>query len=246
MYNYPIYCINLEHRKDRKQHSFNEFMELNIPQNKVIYLPFKKDRRGGVYGCFNSHMKVWKDFFVNHPKKKFCLVCEDDFEINKNTKNIMSDAVDFINDNYTNIDILFLHNLYVTVDNNINTNKFKNGYGFGTHAYFITRNYIQSIIDKYGNLPKANGRHFDFELSINNVNEDNWLYTEKVFYTTKECIKQKVDNSDNYINYIDKVMRTNINKQLLIPKNFGNFVKKYDLLNDDQLKKFYWYMHNIL
>ena len=49
----PIYCINLKHRKDRKEHSLQQFTKLNILHDAVIYLPFTKDDRGGVYGCFD-------------------------------------------------------------------------------------------------------------------------------------------------------------------------------------------------
>jgi GR25 family glycosyltransferase involved in LPS biosynthesis len=55
----PIYCINLKHRTDRKEHSLNEFKKIGISEDKVMYLPFTKDARGGVYGCFDSHMKIW-------------------------------------------------------------------------------------------------------------------------------------------------------------------------------------------
>jgi hypothetical protein len=77
---YPIYCINLEHRNDRKIHSINEFSKINIHYKNVKYLSFTKDNRGGVYGCYDSHMKVWNDFYYNYPNNKFCLVFEDDFK----------------------------------------------------------------------------------------------------------------------------------------------------------------------
>ena len=59
---YPIYCINLEHRKDRREHSMKQFETLGISPNRVKYPHFTKDPRGGVYGCFDSHIKIWNDF----------------------------------------------------------------------------------------------------------------------------------------------------------------------------------------
>ena len=97
---------------------------------------------------------------------KFCLVFEDDFIITKNSKTVIKEAVKFINDNYSDVDILFLHNIRINTGNNINTDTFTNGHGLGSHAYFITRHFIESIISKYGRLPKANGQHLDFELNI--------------------------------------------------------------------------------
>ena len=75
---FPIYCINLDHRTDRKRHSLKEFAKLNIPHSTVIYPRFTKDRRGGVYGCFNSHMRVWKKS-LQHTDVVYTLVVEDDF-----------------------------------------------------------------------------------------------------------------------------------------------------------------------
>ena len=226
MSGYPIYCINLEHRKDRKEHSITQFTKLDVPHDKVIYPHFTKDTRGGVYGCFDSHMKVWNDFFTNYPNEKYCLVFEDDFVILKKTKSIIKKAVKFIEENYDDIDILVLHNSRITTDNKINNDLFTNGYGFGAQALFVTRHYIESIIRKHGRLPEANGRHFDNELNINMFVKDNWIYTEKIFYTNKKCVIQLNDKSDNCSNKIDELFRTDINKYT------NYFLKTHSLLRD--------------
>ena len=232
---YPIYCINLEHRKDRKEHSLDQFKKLEI--NKVIYPHFTKDKRGGVYGCFDSHIKVWKDF-LKYPNQKYCLVFEDDFVISKDSKLFMKKAVEFIEKNYEDIDILCLHDLRVNVENKINNNLFTNGYGAGAHSYFITRHYIQSIIKKYGKLPEPNGKHIDNEMNQNKFSKDNWLYTEKIFFTNKECMKQLEEakgKSDN-IGFFDKLFRKDINSRMKSATEFFVFMKKLRLLNDDQSK----------
>lgn len=243
---FPVYCINLQHRKDRREHTKTQFKKLNIPIDKVIYPNLKKDIRGGVYGCFDSHMKIWKHFFEKYPKQKICLIFEDDFIVKENTKNIIKEALHFLKINYDNVDILFLHNLNIIVQNKLNNNTFSNGHGLGTHAYFVTRHFIESIVSKYGSIPKANGRHIDFELNINNIDEDNWLYTEKMFFTKKECVKQIIDKSDNYLNFIDELMRSDVNKQLEFYKKIGTFFKKNKILNDNQLKKILYNLNQIL
>jgi len=237
--NCPIYCINLHHRKDRKEHTIKEFEKLDIPLHKVIYPHFTKDSRGGVFGCFDSHMKIWNDFFIKYPNKKYCLVFEDDFVISKNSKSIMKKAVNFIDENTKDIDLLCLHNLRVNVDNKINNETFVNGYGFTNHSYFITRHYIESIIKKYGKLPEPNGKQIDYELNINKFSTDNWIYTENIFFTNKLCIKQleeSVSKSDNYLNIVDNLFRQDINTQVEICKTVGLFMKKYHIMNDNQLK----------
>ena len=232
---YPIYCINLEHRKDRKEHSIRQFTNLGISLNSVIYPYLKKDPRGGVYGCFDSHIKVWNDFFINHPNEKYALVFEDDFVTTNNSKTILENAVKFIDNNYDKIDILFLHNICVDVENTINDSHFTCGYGLATHAYFLTRDYIKSIIDKQGKLPEPNGRPIDMEIPFNIVDNDNVLYSKKLFFVKKECFKQLIDKSDNYVNFIDEIIRFDINKSMEFQMFLLKILKK-NLLNDNQVK----------
>jgi hypothetical protein len=51
---YPIYCINLLERPDRKQHVEQEFKKINIDFAKVNFPIFTRDHRGCVYGCYDS------------------------------------------------------------------------------------------------------------------------------------------------------------------------------------------------
>jgi GR25 family glycosyltransferase involved in LPS biosynthesis len=239
---YPIYCINLEHRKDRLRHSISQFKNLGISHNTVIYPFFKKDPRGGIYGCFDSHIKIWNDFFINHPNDKYALIFEDDFVTTNNSKSILENATKFIDNNCDKIDILFLHNIYVNLENTINDLNFTCGYGLATHSYFITRHYIKSIIDKYGKLPEPNGRHIDFEIGFNIIDNDNKIYSNKLFFSKEACFTQLVDKSDNYLNIIDEMFRFDINKQVEYNMNIFKVLKKM-ILNDNQIKIIQWFMN---
>jgi hypothetical protein len=77
----------------------------------------------------------------------------------------------------------------------------------------VHRNYIQSIVDKHGRLPEANGRHLDAEINYLITKKDNCLYTSRIFFTRKLCIEQLVDESDNYLHSVDRMLRTDINQQ---------------------------------
>ena len=237
MCEYPIYCINLEHRKDRKEHSLQQFNELDVPHDKVTYLKFTKDARGGKYGCFDSHMKVWDNFFTEHPNKNYCLVFEDDFVISNNTKTLMKKATTFLDENCNAIDALFLHNLRAITKNKINNCSFSNGYGPSTVSYFITRHYIQSLLSKYGKLPEPTGRHFDSELSMNIIDKDNWIYSNNVFFTNEKCVTQLVDKSDNYASIWDEISRVDINENLESFVKIAAFLKKIPILDDLEIKQ---------
>ena len=234
---YPTYCINLEHREDRKAESLKQFSKLNILAEDVIYPSFVKDSRGGAYGCFDSHIKIWNDFFIKYPNNNYCLIFEDDFIITDNSVQMLNDAEPFINKNYNAVDILNLHDLRINVKNILNDENFTNGYGLATHAYFITRSYIQNIISRYGKLPESDGQHIDIVLNFKILHP---LYTTKIFYTNIECIKQNpICESDNCKNKLDDFFRNTINintsnKIALLGCSFG---KKFFNLNDDELKK---------
>jgi GR25 family glycosyltransferase involved in LPS biosynthesis len=228
----PVYCINLEIRKDRKEHAVKEFSKLGI--DNVIYPVIKKHIKGGAYGCFESHMKVFYDFFYRFKNENYCLIFEDDFVSTEESKNTIYNAIDFINNNYNDIDLLFLHNFRVNINNKINTDIFTNGYGVAAHAYIVTRHYISSIIKKNYKLPDPCGMQIDFQF---NINKNNLLYSEKIFFTNNTCFLQLVDESDNKWTTIDSLFRQkDVNKQFEIWRNLNIVLKNKLLLSDNNIK----------
>ena len=236
---YPVYCINLKNREDRKKYSIEQFKILNI--NNVIYPIFEKDKRGGIYGCYDSHIKIWKDFYEKYPNVNYCLIFEDDFVPTKKSDYCIKSAEKFIEKNYNDIDILNLHNFFVPVENKLNNDLFSNGYGFATHVYFITRHYIERVYKNNNNkFPEPDGGHLDVD-----INEDvnNILYSEKIFFTKNICFTQLVCDSDsqtdcksdNNSNKIEELARSNINTAFdsmintcIFFRNYGvsdNFIK---------------------
>ena len=195
---YPIYCINLEHRIDRKQHTKEQFAKLNVPLDSVTYPRFTKDLSGGSFGCFRSHMYVWKDFLEKHPDKPYCLVFEDDFLVNtsdQECQRVLKDATDFL-DSTESVDILHLHNLCISTDSQTKT--FHRGYGSMTHVYFITRRFIDSLDE----IPDPVGDHLDFTISFN---EDSPIYSKHQYYADTLYFTQYPSISNNYLNWLDEL-----------------------------------------
>lgn len=237
--NYPIYCINLKERLDRKRYVEKEFKKIDIQPSGVIFLDFHRHKKGGKYGCYDSHMKVWNDFYTNHPDKEMCIVFEDDFEVTENSSIFLKKATSFIEKNKDKVDILFLHDKFIKYNNNNNNanNKyFINGYGFLAHAYIVTRKYIKSIINNYKKLPKPTGINFDLEM---NMNKNSILYSEHIYYCVKSIFNQKNDDiSDNCLNTIDGMIRKNYGNNVIF--NFAHqYIKSIKLLfnNDKATKK---------
>lgn len=75
-----IACINLKSREDRFAAMRKTFARAGI-LDRVKFFRVEKHAKGGRYGCYESHLKVYKDCLKNG-NNKFALVFEDDVAIN--------------------------------------------------------------------------------------------------------------------------------------------------------------------
>jgi len=239
--NYPVYCINLKERLDRKKHVEKEFSKIDIQPTDVIFLDFYRHKKGGRYGCYDSHMKVWNDFYKNHPDKEMCIIFEDDIELTENSKLYLKKAISFVEKNKDNIDILFLHDTFVRYSENkdkdkkrINDNYFINGYGATTHAYIVTRRYIKQIIYKnHNHLPQPSKIHFDLDI---NMQQKSILYSKNIYYCKKSVfVQKKYSESDNYHNIFDKIIRKIYGDNTMV-YNSIKIIKNIKLLFKDDYK----------
>jgi len=248
---YPVYCINLKERTDRKESAQNQFKQINIEPNNVIFLDFFKHKNGGLYGCYDSHMKVWNDFYQNHKDKKLCIIFEDDFEVTENSIYYLKKAISFIEKNKDKVDLLFLHDKFIEYNDthykkDISNPYFIRGYGFLAHAYIVTRKYIKSALKKNNNiLPLPEKIQVDIDI---NMNKKSILYSENIYFCKSPVFIQEELDSDNYSNIFDKIIK----------KKYGNnamfnlaekFTKNVRLLllknNDEKTKKFSMLLHKL-
>jgi GR25 family glycosyltransferase involved in LPS biosynthesis len=245
----PIYCINLKERTDRKKHAQKEFRKIDIQHNDVIFLDFYKHKNGGIYGCYESHIKVWNNFYKNHLDKELCIVFEDDFEVTDNSILYLKKAISFIEKNKDKVDILFLHDNFIEYSDNHDTRDISNryftrGYGFLAHVYIVTSKYIKSILDKNdNNLPKPNGIHFDIDI---NMNANGILYSENIFFCKRPAFVQKELSSNNYNNIFDKIIKKKYGNEVMF--NIAcNIYKTSKLLlkNDEKNKKSIMLINNL-
>lgn len=245
----PIYCINLQERPDRKKTAINEFKKINIDKKNVIFLEFHKHKKGGRYGCYDSHVKVWYDFYKNHKDTEMCVVFEDDFKVTENSETYVKKAIPFIQENRDEIDILFLHDNFIkynpdyTNRNDINNKHFTNGYGKLTHAYIITRKYIKSIIKKTNNsLREQLETHFDIDM---NFNKNNLLHSEKFYFCNEVVFLQDNSKSDNYTHRFEEILRVITSNQFAYNASTScmkviNFSCGF---NDDKTKKIFFILN---
>jgi len=237
--NILIYCINLQHRKDRKKHSENEFYKIGISPDNVIYPNFVKHAKGGVYGCYDSHMKIWHDFYFNHPEQQYCIIFEDDFVSHPQSKELLQKAQQFIIRNNDAVDLMFLHNMCIPstiadTQHNINDTDFVNGYGVLMQAYLINRKYITRILKNNNNKlpPPSSDDPIDI---VTTFIPEHLLYSEKVYYTKQLCFTQLEDYSD--INEMNKSFRKYTDKVIASSISICVYLKKKGLITDSNIKR---------
>ena len=226
---YPIYCINLTTRIDRKQHSKEQFLKLNIPLESVKFPPFEKDLSGGAYGCFRSHISIWRDFLLNYPNMPYSLIFEDDFLINTDPKEcmqVLKDATDFLTSN--SVDILHLHDIYIPYKKD--TQQFQRGYGCMAHAYFVTRSYLERVFQK--GIPQADGNQIDYNMSFNKKSP---IYSQNMYFSKKLFFSQYINKSDNYVSIVDSFLRIDHIGPVTTCLSLLHTLKSFNILTDSDI-----------
>lgn len=155
-----IYCINLKHRKDRYNSAINTFKQINL--HNVTFFMADKHKKGGRYGCFDSHIQVIKNAFNNNYNN--ILIFEDDIKIGKFYSNLLlKKSINFMKNN-NKWDVFYLG--YFPFSYNykiipITDNIFKSN-PFGCHSYCLNKKSIVKILNKY-------------QYGIGNYQYDIWL-----------------------------------------------------------------------
>lgn len=226
------FCINLV---TKKLHEQVKILLQDLDIKDVKFSNSTPHKLGGKYGCYESHLNIWKEFYTDFPDEKYCLIFEEDVTINKEHvemsyyKDIISQSETFIKNNYENIDFVFIKNNSFELDSEINNELFTKGFGFTMHAYIITRQYIENVIKKNNNnFPLPINFHIDYEITIN---YNSILYSEKIYYLKPTGFLQ-LDNTVNQtsngytsiIHFIENYIMTAPATKFIL---FLNYINKY-------------------
>jgi len=161
-----IICISLKHTKTRREH-FKKNYPFNIPYKFLIV---EKDKRGGLYGCFNSHIKIIKDVYKRGLNN--VLIFEDDAYPSKSfSKEKMEIVYDFLKTNKDWEAFYLGYFVSGSIDNHNSFHLFskiitKDIIKFnplGTQSYILNRKGMKKILDTYHNYIGI--CHFDIYLS---------------------------------------------------------------------------------
>lgn len=139
------YYINLEHRKDRKEHI--EILKYKYPFFKEITrFDAIKDSDGSI-GCAKSHIRALSQLYVT--KEKYYIVLEDDFCI-LNKKNFIKFEEDFLKiKDLDSWDVLVLTPRGIDVEKNFLENFSRIKDTQTASGYIIKHNFIPVLIENF-------------------------------------------------------------------------------------------------
>lgn len=175
-----IYCISIDKCKKRREH-----FKMNYPfKTPYKFMIVKKHKKGGVYGCFNSHLKIIKDVYERGLDN--VLIFEDDaYPTSSFSNKNIEKAIIFLKTNedweclYLGYMIggLYNSNILHLFSERINSNIFKFN-PVGAHAYILNRKGMKKILNTYKNFIGI--CHYDIYIS-KYIKLKNYCYIPMLF-----------------------------------------------------------------
>jgi GR25 family glycosyltransferase involved in LPS biosynthesis len=172
-----------------------------------------------IYGCYMAHVNAWKKC-LNGPDK-VCIILEDDVRVSV-SKQYLHKALDSIDKNYKNFDLLvlgydhdtsfkYLLSLFYFMkcrtkikreyNDTIGTFKATDNPGFiGATAYALTKSGAKKLLD---NISEPNG-HVDVEMSCFANNINSFILKDRLFHQNT-TIDQTLQNRSYVPKILDRI-----------------------------------------
>lgn len=249
---YQYYCINLFERQDRYEKMVKNFNENEL---EVKFIRNSKHPKGGIYGCFDSHIQCVKDAYDKN--LDYCIVFEDDNNIYPNCKDNIKIAEEFYKNN-PDTEYIILHNrgLYHVYEKL--TDDIYECTSMGASCIFLTKSFIKKIINTYASVIEHK-IHYDFYLYLlckkqhlsvkfitysfsSKSDNENWLSVDNkdilkdiiTKFPVLEVIANKIVISENkFLNNAYKGKKTafyNVIKFLIKKFIYKEFADKIDVI----------------
>ncbi len=217
-----IGLINLFERNDRLSNVFNEFFKYNISINNIDILRVNKHKLGGVFGCYDSHLKLYKKAIDSGAN--YALILEDDFVfIDNSEKEItkkLNKCINFIKKNQNNWDIIKITNdIFIYIIQKIDDCIYETKQA-STQGYFINKHCMLKMLND-GVLVYKNSGGYHIDLAQNDI------YKFKIYTIMPEIIKSH-ENSliNNNEMILPKILLDNYNYNAYENENFS-YVFRY-------------------
>ena len=216
-----IYCINLKIRKDKYNSAVNTFNNINL--NNINFFLADKHKKGGMYGAFDSHIKVIKDAYTNNYNN--ILIFEDDVKIGKFYSNLLlKKSINFMKNN-NEWDIFYLGYFPYGPKFNITpiTNHIFKSNPVVTHAYCLNRKSIIKILNTYQSY-------------IGKIQYDVWLSTHSNL--NSYCIAPII--FDQYLNFTSDNSNPGVFEKYFFRDN-QSIYEKYNIMSNTSLIIYNYY-----
>lgn len=193
-----IIYINLEKRKDRREHIETELNKFNLQYERFEAI---QTEGFGILGCGLSHLQVLK--IAKERNYKNILILEDDFTFIVSKDDFETNLNNFFNLDI-DYDVLFIsYNIlkYEELNNNIVNRVLKSSTASG---YLVNSKYFDTLINILENampLLRETRKHWLYANDIvwNELqNKDNWLY---LINRIGKQIEGYSDNAQYIVNY---------------------------------------------
>jgi len=233
-----IVCINLDICKDRREKVDYHFKNLNIP---IRFLTVHKHSKGGMYGCFDSHIQIIKNAYdkdLDH-----ILVFEDDIiPTDSYSEENMKLAINFMKEN-KDWDIFYLGCSFIKDTINgleivnsshyINENIIKFN-PFCTHALCYNKKSIKKIMETYEDYIEY--IHYDMYVATY-LNFNNYCFVPIMF--DQDWYLETNNICADYMEYI-------VRSLLILIAYFNinyNYFYMYKLINRPEYYIFFKYVY---
>src|SRR5579875_3097597 len=204
-----VFCISLNSRIDRRESINKLFNNLNI--KNINWWIVEKHPMGGRYGCFESHVGIWK----SNIKCDYVMIFEDDVKIDKNInfQEIISEAKQLC-DIY---DTVHISNIPLKIGKQIKDNWYE-GKFLTSLIYMAKKEKLKMLYEK---SKQFFGIHVDLFLSRT---------SKQVGYICDNFYQNFDDTDNSWLDNIPFVSILNIEKYIKLNLNKDkNFLSKIPL-----------------
>jgi GR25 family glycosyltransferase involved in LPS biosynthesis len=140
-----ILYINLAHRTDRNEHILNEIHKICKDDSKIHRIDAIKHTNGAL-GCGLSHIKAM-EYALIHNDWNTILLLEDDFTFRNNNSSKIIKDINFLLNNYPDMDVGLLSHNQLRSCNTSNDMIKKVIYSQTTSSYIIKKTYIDILLN---------------------------------------------------------------------------------------------------
>jgi GR25 family glycosyltransferase involved in LPS biosynthesis len=196
------YCINLEHRTDRRDEAQLEFDREGIDVEFFRATNGRKEAPSGLYisepeyGCAMSHVRVWRDMVEKG--HEIALVTEDDVRLVPQFKQKLEDLLHEAS--HFPWDMINIGPI-CTVEKTQVTEKLYEGRTLATHAYLITLECARKLA---GFDPKFYKVPVDFQLN---------LFPIRIMVVYESLAKQECLDDNMFLGFLKSLVKGDIGLQ---------------------------------